>query len=971
MKATWFENKELITLYTDDRYFGADVPDSYQKRPSKPVPVNSLFGYEPDNKMDDIHHKDSMLKIALQMKAGTWDGPPIVVRKDPKGYQVLDGHHRMHAARKAGIDTLDAVIVDREDIEYSDEVKEQQVNEASGYIPTAAQANDPRFKTALTIDVRPGEDQRNIEKLGLNLNMDLVNKTKPGRKYKKRTLKEAPQDWGDMKLDGDKTQQSIDYFYTDHAPNKFGNQRDAGNFKGFNVVTFTKGADTLMFLVDNKDRAVFYVAFTDMKDGVAIGNVRSNGTVRATEVYAFLVDKFKTLYSDKHQTPQGRKIWTDFAKFFPNIKVTDTGERLKATTLQESLLEKYQAIKEEDLLEVDMGSGALRSWAQSDLANGVNAGFELELILPNTQNTDDDDYEADLDADEPIGTLDDIVDFYDGPSGMGAWTSDQRTTEEQFREAVLDDLMDYEDQMFQDEWNAMGEELVRDEMESELGRKPTDEEFRDEFDNAGDIHNRVKDDAYERSREEVTWANYWQYRQIETMGDLMNHYDLYFPYTAGSEGGDKELDEWAEEISAITGKGTNISYQYHGSDKESGKYTLEPDSSITADESEDAGIELVSPVMPLGEAVADLEKLMKWADDNDVYTNGTTGLHMNISVPQGNDIDYTKLVLFSGDKYILDKYNRISNNYANSALEQLEARAATMAPEKAAEAMQKMKDNLEDTAEEYVRAGTGQAKYTSIHIKDGYIEFRGPGGMYTNKDVSEVTDTMLRFARAMTIAADPQAYRQEYQKKLYKTLSKSESSERTIDSLFADFQSGEINKEVFKKRWANLVVKQQQNQAILNKLDDRPDDKRLAKAKQLQKDLAGPQKPWKYTIPYTRPDGTEKTMERQVKASSSQTATQAAIQDALTMFEHPQYKTYTPDFNKLKVQIDLPKTADFKKFAYKIPYTGDSRYQTYDGTITAANRDEARDAIIAQAEFFFQMNSQFTPDYASTVIGEI
>ncbi len=939
MKATWFENKELITLYTDPAYFGADVPDSYQQRPSKPVPVKSLFGYEPSSKMDDIHHKDSMLKIALQMKAGTWDGPPIVVRKDPKGYQVLDGHHRMHAARKAGIDTLDAVIVDREDIEYSDEVKEQTnkvvnesyelefvcvnpdfcdateqknqdslfqalkavpgvivykqdfdvhnsmaaiikdeadkdapklikrlaqqnkvaidlknnvnqrrmddiitgrlegltdyydtdyLSEASGYIPTAAQANDPRFKTALTVDVRPGEDQRNIEKLGLNLNMDLVNKTKPGKKRKK--------------------------------------------------------------------------------------------------------------------------------------------------TLAESLMERYQAIKEEDLLEVDMSPGALRSWAQSDLAKGVNAGFELELVLANTQNTDDDDYEADMDADEPIGTLDEIVDFYDGPSGVGAWTSDQRTTEEQFREAVLEDLMEYEDQQFFDWWGDHGEDEVRQEMEAELERNVTDEEFTEEFESEGDIFERVREREQEEHRGDITWGQFWESQQIETMGDLMNHYDLYFPYTAGSEGGDKELDEWAEEISAITGKGTNISYQYHGSDKESGKYTLEPDSSITADESEDAGIELVSPVMPLDEALEQLEKLFNFIEekDGDIYTNGTTGLHMNISVPQGNDIDYTKLVLFSGDKYILDKYNRISNNYANSALQQLEARAATMAPEKAAEAMQKMKDNLEDTAEEYVRAGTGQAKYTSIHIKDGYIEFRGPGGMYTNKSFGENMNTMLRFARAMTIAADPQAYRQEYQKKLYKTLSKSESSERTIDSLFADFQSGEINKEVFKKRWANLVVRQKQNQAILNKLDDRPDDKRLAKAKQLQKDLAGPQKPWKYTIPYTRPDGTEKTMERQVKASSSQTATQAAIQDALNMFEHPQYKTYTPDFTKLKVQIDLPNTADFKKFAYKIPYTTEqNRYQTYDGTITAANRDEARDAIMAQAEFFFQMNNRFTPDYPETIIGEI
>lgn len=1071
MRATWFENRELITLYTDPAYFGADVPDSYQQRPSKPVPVKSLFGYEPSSKMDDIHHKDEVLQIALKMKAGTWKGLPIVCRKDPKGYQVLDGHHRMHAARKAGIDTLDAVIVDAEDIEYSDEVKEQRINEsidpvnnirqaielerraedqwkrsvgtqfpwkssaqklrqlgkviqagqdpkkfiidlnnfynqyvsfiqknklptelirllkqiqrlvvdlnknlaeASGYIPTAAQANDPRFKTALTVDVRPGAIQRNIKALALDANMDLVNKTKPGKKYKKRTLKEAPQDWSDMKLDGDKTQQSIDYFYTDHAPNKIGNRRDAGNFKGFNVITFTKGADTLLFLVDNKDRAVFYVAFTDMKDGVAIGNVRSNGTVRATEVYAFLVNKFKTLYSDKHQTPQGRKIWTDFAKFFPNIKVTDTGERLKATTLEESLMKRYQAIKEEDLLEVDMSSGALRSWAKSDEAKGVRAGFELELIFVDTQReTDAYGDEVDMDYDEPIGTLDDIITFY---GYEDAWLNLQPVDDDRFREAVIEDLMDYEsklavERMMDEEYTLVRAKLEGDENFESMSADEQDDFLTQEVEEQGNIWTEVQEEVQEEVRESVTWDQFWEHENIQAMSDLLNKYDLVWPHYI-EEGGGTSVDSWASEISEITGKGTNVSAQYHGSDKEEGKYTLEPDSSLEVDDGPDAGWELVSPVMPLDEALDQLEKLLNYIEekDGDIYTNESTGLHMNISVPQGNDIDYTKLVLFSGDKFILDKYNRLSNNYANSALQQLEARAAQLPPEKAAQAMQKMKDNLEDTAEEYVRAGTGQAKYTSIHIKDGYIEFRGPGGMYTNKSFGENMDVMLRFARAMTIAADPQAYRQEYQKKLYKTLSKSESSERTIDSLFADFQSGEINKEVFKKRWANLVVRQKQNQAILNKLDDRPDGKRLAKAKQLQKDLGGPVKPWKYTIPFTRPDGTQKTMERQVKASSAQTATQAAIQDALNMFEHPQYKTYTPDFNKLKVQIDLPDTADLKKFSYRIPYTGDSRYQTYDGTIKAANRDEARDEIMRQAQYFFQINNQFTPDYTATEI---
>lgn len=44
----------------------------------------------------------------------------------------------------------------------------QPVNEASGYIPTAAQADDPRFEMALTADVRPGATGKNANKLLLN-----------------------------------------------------------------------------------------------------------------------------------------------------------------------------------------------------------------------------------------------------------------------------------------------------------------------------------------------------------------------------------------------------------------------------------------------------------------------------------------------------------------------------------------------------------------------------------------------------------------------------------------------------------------------------------------------------------------------------------------------------------------------------------------------------------------------------------
>ena len=44
----------------------------------------------------------------------------------------------------------------------------REISEASGYIPTAAQAHDPRFEMGLTVDIRPGALGKNANKLLLN-----------------------------------------------------------------------------------------------------------------------------------------------------------------------------------------------------------------------------------------------------------------------------------------------------------------------------------------------------------------------------------------------------------------------------------------------------------------------------------------------------------------------------------------------------------------------------------------------------------------------------------------------------------------------------------------------------------------------------------------------------------------------------------------------------------------------------------
>ena len=240
--------------------------------------------------------------------------------------------------------------------------------------------------------------------------------------------------------------------------------------------------------------------------------------------------------------------------------------------------------------------------------------------------------------------------------------------------------------------------------------------------------------------------------------------------------------------------------------------------------------------MPLGLATTTLENMLIWAKDpdTDAYTNGSTGLHMGISIPGTENVDYVKLVLFSGDKYILEKYGRASNSYTPSALDQLQRRGKMFVqnPEILNDILAKMHDKLDDAAEGLIRGSTGDMKYTSMSIKKGYIEFRSPGGDYLSMDIPDVINTMLRFARAMKIASDPNAYRQEYQKKLYKlTTAGGEGIVNKFNKLFADYQTGTLSAESLKRVWANLVS--DENATILNKLDDKLDTKRVSLAKKI------------------------------------------------------------------------------------------------------------------------------------------
>ena len=92
---------------------------------------------------------------------------------------------------------------------------------------------------------------------------------------------------------------------------------------------------------------------------------------------------------------------------------------------------------------------------------------------------------------------------------------------------------------------------------------------------------------------------------------------------------------------------------------------VEPDATINPnDPKREAGVELVSPPLPVKEAMEALNAFYKTAKEAGWYTNGSTGIHINISIPK--KIDVLKLAVFLGDEYLLKTFGREASSMAVS-----------------------------------------------------------------------------------------------------------------------------------------------------------------------------------------------------------------------------------------------------------------------------------------------------------------
>jgi len=491
-----------------------------------------------------------------------------------------------------------------------------------------------------------------------------------------------------------------------------------------------------------------------------------------------------------------------------NLKTDSQGKPgllMKSANLQESLAAEFALFESQDLFEINMGSKNLR---QEAAKTGAIAGMEFEMIVPNVEGGSSDmDQEANYDMDEGCRSIQDAYDFfYDGD-----WNS--RRSCDEMRDKMREDYLEWLDDKIATDWTRGGEEYIAEWVknnvdESEWNPDDLEADLRNEAleEYAANIHADPVSDQYQSAYEEFREENQESYDEsdwlddadLSSMSDIENAYSMTWPHWSDPQSGEAEISDVAQEFENAIGRDVRASDNYHSGSTlrpsvTNQRYIVEPDGSLEPDSPDDRGLEFVSPPLPIDEILSDLNKVKKWAKEYGCYTNDSTGLHINISVPNYSreNLDFVKLALLMGDKYVLDAFGRSGNTYAKSAFD-IVKRIVRDQPEEAAKLLDKMKGNLDQLATKAIHSGA-TSKYTSINVKDGHIEFRSPGGDWLDENFDQIENTLLRFTVAMSAALDPEMYRQEYLTKLYKLLSENNKDVDTI-KYFSDYVAGKIPK---------------------------------------------------------------------------------------------------------------------------------------------------------------------------------
>jgi hypothetical protein len=443
-----------------------------------------------------------------------------------------------------------------------------------------------------------------------------------------------------------------------------------------------------------------------------------------------------------------------------------------------------EQLDEDELFELKMSPSNLAKMAKDIDAR---AGLEFEMYVPNV-DADDEEFESEPDygADEyfPMGPgwQSDVMDFFRGGDMSSPRVLIQRAIDE-LNENFYEWVGEQEEEFLA---SNEGRERAIEIATSNVSRDDfeTDEEYEAAVreyltDNEDDIRDELIDEF--RDDLDSKFEEWLDDQGIRMMADFASEYGLEWPYWTEPDDysrGGADIDDVARDFQDAVGRPVKTGGYHSGAYSQTNNYRVETDSSLSdPDEPGDAGLEFISPPLTIPEMLGDIKKITAWANRVGAYTNDTTGLHMNISVPgySMQKLDYVKLAMFLGDNYVLEQFGRAGNTYCKSALNKIKAEVK-QDPARLKNMLQAMQGELNSIASKIVHTGNTD-KYTSINTKDNRVEFRSPGGDYLDilaNDPAQITNTLLRTVVALDVAMKPEAFRQEYMKKLYKTLTPTE-----------------------------------------------------------------------------------------------------------------------------------------------------------------------------------------------------
>jgi hypothetical protein len=230
------------------------------------------------------------------------------------------------------------------------------------------------------------------------------------------------------------------------------------------------------------------------------------------------------------------------------------------------------------------------------------------------------------------------------------------------------------------------------------------------------------------------------------------------PPRSGSPGIDQQTRVFLQSQLAPVFGDVIVFDSYHQKRKNTTSWYVEPDGSLRPN-SGDGSAEVVSPPLPAGAAIEALKDFYRLAIRNDFYTNNSTGLHINVSIPEQTDL--LKLMVFLGDEYVLKSFNRLDNDYAQSIV-----KSTISALRDEHDSLPRLGDDFDEIVNDTVRELVDE-HFSSVTYNGTYFSFRHAGGDYLN-NLRAVLDTVGRFVRALIIASSPDQHRKDYLTKLYK-----------------------------------------------------------------------------------------------------------------------------------------------------------------------------------------------------------